>query len=105
MERRESAAVRITDARTSHSDDLRHRQKRYLMSMAIRTLCFIGAVIVDSWLRWVLVVAALFLPYVAVVMANAVGRRPPKRAESMSPEARGTLESGASHNVDHQEPS
>jgi Protein of unknown function (DUF3099) len=101
MERRESAAVRITDARTSHSDDLAHRQKRYLMSMGIRTLCFVGAVIVDSWLRWVLVVAALFLPYVAVVMANAVSRRPPRKAETLSHDARGTLETGPSQNVDH----
>lgn len=105
MEHRESEAVRITDARTSHSDDLRHRQTRYLMSMAVRTLCFIGAVIVDSWLRWVLILAALFLPYVAVVMANAVGRRPPKQAQTLSHDARGSLESGPSHNVDHQEPS
>lgn len=103
MDRREPIAVRITDARTSHSDDLRHRQIRYLLSMLIRTLCFVGAVVVDSWLRWVLVVAAVFLPYIAVVMANAVSRRPPDRAESFSPEARGSLKSGTSHNVDHSE--
>jgi hypothetical protein len=35
-------------------------------------VCFIGAVIADGWLRWVLVVCAVVLPYVAVVMANAV---------------------------------
>ena len=40
--------------------------------MGIRTLCFIGAIVVGSgWLRWSLVVAALILPYVAVVMANS----------------------------------
>jgi Protein of unknown function (DUF3099) len=104
MERRESPSVRITDARTSHSDDLRHRQIRYLLSMLVRTLCFVGAVIVDGWLRWVLVVAALFLPYIAVVMANAVSRKPPERAESFSPEARGALGSSPSQNVDHADP-
>jgi hypothetical protein len=104
MERREPSAVRITDARTSHTDDLRHRQIRYLLSMLVRTLCFVGAVIFDGWLRWVLVVAALFLPYIAVVMANAVSRRPPERAESFSPEARGSLGSSPSQNVDHTEP-
>jgi hypothetical protein len=104
MERHESAAVRITDARTAHSADLRHRQIRYLLSMLVRTLCFVGAVIVDGWLRWVLVVAALFLPYIAVVMANAVSRRPPERAESFSPEARGALGASPSQNVDHSEP-
>ncbi len=39
--------------------------------MAIRTACFIGAIIADGWLRWALVAGAVFLPYVAVVMANA----------------------------------
>jgi Protein of unknown function (DUF3099) len=105
MERRESATVRITDARTAHSDDLKHRQKRYLLSMGVRTLCFVGAVIVDSWLRWVLLVAALFLPYIAVVMANAVSRRPPQRADTLSHDAKGALEAGPSQNVDRPEPS
>ncbi len=43
--------------------------------MAIRTACFIGAVVVDGWLRWVLVVGAFLLPYVAVVMANVASPR------------------------------
>ena len=44
--------------------------------MAIRTVCFVGAIVVGpGWLRWVLVVAALLLPYVAVVMANAVAAK------------------------------
>jgi Protein of unknown function (DUF3099) len=105
MERRESSAVRITDARTAHSDDLRHRQRRYLFSMLVRTLCFVAAVVVDSWLRWVFLAAALFLPYIAVVMANAVSRRPPRRADTLSPDARGSLEAAPSQNVDHPKPS
>ncbi len=44
--------------------------------MAVRTLCFIGAVVVgDGWLRWVLVAAAFILPSIAVVMANAASPR------------------------------
>jgi len=44
--------------------------------MAVRTLCFMGAVVVgDGWLRWVLVVGAFVLPYVAVVMANSAAPR------------------------------
>lgn len=68
--RRQPEAVRITNAPVSRKDDLAHRQRRYVISMAIRTLCFIGAVAAHGWLRWVLVVAAFVLPYVAVVMAN-----------------------------------
>ena len=73
--RHETAPVRITTAPTSHHDDIDRRRKRYVFSMAIRTACFIGAVVVDGWLRWVLVVGAFILPYVAVVMANVASPR------------------------------
>jgi hypothetical protein len=43
--------------------------------MAIRTACFIGAVVFDGWVRWILVAAAFILPYVAVVMANVASPR------------------------------
>ena len=65
-------AVRITTASTSADVDIAARQKRYLIAMGFRTLCFVAAVFVTvTWLRVVLVIAALVLPYVAVVMANA----------------------------------
>ena len=65
-------AVRITTARSSAADDMRSRQRRYLVSMSIRTVCFVAAVAVGPGvLRWVLVAAAVFLPLFAVVMANA----------------------------------
>jgi Protein of unknown function (DUF3099) len=68
--------MRITSAGTSPAEDLKMRQRRYVVSMTIRTLCFVGAVAVgDGWLRWVLVAGAVFLPYAAVVMANAPGGR------------------------------
>lgn len=56
-------------------EDQRARTRRYLVSMAVRTVCFIGAIIASGWLRWALVVAAVLLPYVAVVMANAGRKR------------------------------
>jgi hypothetical protein len=53
-----------------------HRQKRYMISMGIRTLCFVAAVVVGpGWLRWVLVAGAFVLPYIAVVMANSASPR------------------------------
>jgi hypothetical protein len=75
--------IRITTAAESRQVDISHRQRRYMMAMAIRTLCFIGAVIAGvnhvAWLWPVLILAAIFMPYVAVVMANATntkGSRP-----------------------------
>jgi hypothetical protein len=41
--------------------------------MTIRTICFVLAVVTGGPIRWVFVSAALVLPYIAVVMANAVG--------------------------------
>ncbi len=44
--------------------------------MAIRTACFILAYVFrDSWLVWVLLAGAIFLPYIAVIAAN-VGSEP-----------------------------
>src|SRR4051794_4230222 len=74
--RKAEQPVRITTAATSRDADISARQRRYVLSMGFRTLCFVAAVVVGAgWLRWVLIVAALALPYVAVVMANAVNSK------------------------------
>jgi Protein of unknown function (DUF3099) len=76
VRRHRDEAVRITTAAPSREEDISGRQRRYVMSMGVRTVCFVAAVLVGAgWLRWVLVAAALLLPYVAVVMANAGGSR------------------------------
>jgi type III secretory pathway component EscV len=62
---------RITTARRSHSADLDARVGRYLLAMLIRTICLVLVFVVPGWQRWVFAVAAIFLPYVAVVLANA----------------------------------
>lgn len=62
---------RITSAHVALSDDLPARQRRYFWSMMIRTLCFILALITPSPIRWVCLIGALTLPYIAVVVANA----------------------------------
>lgn len=62
---------RITGARTPLSEDVGAREKRYVIQMSIRAVCFILAIVVSGPLRYVLLVAAVILPYVAVVGANA----------------------------------
>ena len=68
-------AIRITTAPEPRSADITRRQKSYLISMSIRSLCFIGAIIAGithvNWLWPILIVGALVLPYIAVVRANA----------------------------------
>ena len=66
----------ITGAAPAHSQDHAVRMRRYLISMAIRTACFVLAFVVDGPLRWVAIGAAMVLPYVAVVLVNAGNRRP-----------------------------
>lgn len=72
-------AIRITTAAESRNADIAVRQRRYLLSMSLRTLCFVGAILASlagiHWLWPILIVGALVLPYVAVVMANATSRR------------------------------
>lgn len=71
-ERNDPDAVRITSAAPPRGEEIAARQRRYLFSMAIRTGCFVGAIAVGpGWLRWVLIVGAVVLPYIAVVMASA----------------------------------
>ena len=75
----EAAPIRITTAGTGPEADIARRQKRYVIQMLIRAACFVGAVIAGiagiGWLWPILMVAALVLPYVAVVGANAVDTR------------------------------
>ncbi len=65
----------VTTAPMSVAQDSDMRMRRYLITMAIRTSCFLLAVVFEGWLRWVFVAGAAGLPYVAVVLANAVGPR------------------------------
>ena len=66
------AAVSITSASRPHSEDLRGRERRYVISMGIRTVCFLLALVfLDHWVVWVFLAAAVLLPYIAVVIANA----------------------------------
>lgn len=79
-----SSAV-ITDARTSTSLEMSRRIRRYSIAMAFRTACFISMIFVHGSLRWVLLGVAVFLPYVAVVLANQANTRtqPPRESDDI----------------------
>lgn len=64
----------ITSAQESHSDEMGAREIRYLLSMGVRTLCFVGGVLLFPYTHWVagiLFAGAIFLPYTSVILANA----------------------------------
>jgi Protein of unknown function (DUF3099) len=69
----------VTQAQRSLSDDINYRQRRYLLMMGIRAVCFVIAVIMFvnhlGWLTVIPAVGAIVIPYFAVVFANG-GREP-----------------------------
>ena len=84
---KEPEPFRITTATRSRNEDIAARQKRYLISMGIRTLCFVLAVVsIGHWFMWVFIVGSFVLPYVAVVMANAGGSPDPGGPDYFDPE-------------------
>ena len=61
----------ITQAQRGLSQEQSGRTRRYLLSMGIRTVCLLAAIVVPGWPRWILIAGAVMLPYIAVVVANA----------------------------------
>lgn len=51
------------------------RQRRYVMTMIIRTTCFCTMFFVPGWWKIVAISAAAVLPAIAVVLANARDNR------------------------------
>ncbi|GAT80612.1 membrane protein [Streptomyces sp. F-3] len=71
---------RITGARTGLQEDVRARQRRYVISMSIRTVSVVLAVVlwqVERHMAIVALVLGMVLPYIAVVVANAGREKPP----------------------------
>ncbi|MEZ0089343.1 DUF3099 domain-containing protein [Streptacidiphilus sp. EB129] len=93
-----AGVVRITGARSSLTEDVRRRQRRYMISMAVRTLCVILAVVLWKESRILAIIAlvgGMFIPYVAVVIANAGRESPPTMPETfIGHQPRPMLETG-----------
>ncbi|MGW0765190.1 DUF3099 domain-containing protein [Streptomyces sp. NPDC002676] len=87
--RRDNVQVfRITGARTGLAEDVRGRQRRYVISMMIRTISVVLAATlwnVERYVAIVALVAGALLPYVAVVIANAGRERPPNLPSTFVP--------------------
>ncbi|GAA1186950.1 DUF3099 domain-containing protein [Streptomyces hebeiensis] len=65
---------RITGARRGLAEDVRGRQRRYVISMSVRTVSVIATVALWNVQRPIAIVTLVLgalLPYVAVVIANA----------------------------------
>lgn len=89
MRKQRGAEVfQITGARRSLDDDVRGRQRRYVISMLVRTLSVLLTVFlwnVQRPLAVVTLVVGALLPYVAVVIANAGREQPTSSPSSFVP--------------------
>ncbi|HEY3735610.1 MAG TPA: DUF3099 domain-containing protein [Streptosporangiaceae bacterium] len=69
----------VTEAKRPMSEDIAYRERRYLVMMGIRVLCFLLALLLfvlhAGWLAAIPAVGAIAIPYFAVVFANG-GREP-----------------------------
>jgi len=79
--------VLVTTAGKSPRQEQRERERRYLVTMAARVVCFILAIVLFGvGLRWIAafaVAGSLILPWVAVVAANAGPRRNEERQPAL----------------------
>jgi hypothetical protein len=69
-------AQSITTVSESPDDERRSRMLKYTLAMTIRVICIVAAMFVEGWLMWLAFAGAIFLPYFAVVLANAQGPKP-----------------------------
>lgn len=83
MRRRKTAVYQISDAPKRLTDDVARRQRNYMISMGVRVLLFLGAVLIPVAMpfRLLLMLGALVIPYVAVIYANG-GREPESHSDA-----------------------
>lgn len=69
MANRQSA----TSLGVSPDDERRSRMVKYTVAMSVRMVCIVAGVFTTGILMWIFFALAIFLPYFAVVVANAQG--------------------------------
>ncbi len=84
MKKPKAITQSITSVQSGLTADQSARQRRYFISMMIRTICFILTVVLPSPYRWIALIGAVTLPYIAVIAANA-GRETIKKDAIFTP--------------------
>jgi hypothetical protein len=56
---------------------------KYTVAMSVRMVCIVLGVFSQGWLMWVFFALAIFLPYFAVIVANAQGPAPKQAAATL----------------------
>ncbi|PNE41703.1 MULTISPECIES: DUF3099 domain-containing protein [Streptomyces] len=103
--RKQSGGVetfRITGARQGLTEDVRGRQRRYVISMAVRTLAVVLTAVlwnVERPIAIATLVIGLGLPYIAVVIANAGRENVPSLPSTLVTPTRPALTEGPAESV------
>lgn len=83
---RDEPTILVTTAGRSPAEERRDRERRYLLTMGLRVLCFVAAIVLFAvgprWAGFVAAFGSLVLPWIAVVAANA---GPNRRTGSETP--------------------
>jgi len=66
-------AQSVTSIDQSPEDERKSRMIRYTIAMVVRVICLIVGMVTSGWLMWICFAGAIFLPYFAVIIANAQG--------------------------------
>ena len=77
----------VTNVSASPEDERKRRMRGYLIAMTVRVICIVLGVYVSGWFMWVCFAGAIFLPYFAVVFANAAGEPTSKGATTVLKQA------------------
>jgi Flp pilus assembly protein TadB len=110
LRRSADVPVLITEARVSAEQEFSNRRRRYLIMMAGRAVCVVGAVVfynVSVWLAAALLIGAAVLPWSAVLLANDGPAKQAVRFRRFLPTGESThpeLESGHTPPAPRHEP-
>lgn len=93
----------ITNIGASRNAEIRSRERRYVITMLFRAVCFVAATLLfHGPARWLAIAVAVMLPWLAVLLANAPAKLKTSRHAAYEPPApRETpgLKPGAEHTV------
>lgn len=90
----------VTSAGVNPAEDRAHRMRMYFIAMTLRVACVVSLFWVRDW--WVLLSAAgaVFLPWFAVLVGNAVAHGGEQAPDSPEPLR---LEAAEPENIDHDD--
>lgn len=75
----------VTSVGEGQSAEQKRRVRKYVVAMSIRTACVLAVVLLPGWWKWVAIVGAVVLPYLAVIVANEPRSKPVTPVQGPAP--------------------